>query len=120
MMDWVWLLYENYLRKELARTGSPDPDDETLQATFISALGDSYVTLLVQEPWRGSVRFKTLARFDSATMFDLLNDPMGFLAENYGGGKFKLNFHHGYHFVETRNFKPQGEPRWTHLPELTV
>jgi len=119
-MDWVWLLYEKYLRKELARGGSPEPDDETLQAAFISVLSDSFVTLLVQEPWRGSVRFKTLARFDSATMFDLLNDPLGFLGNKYGGGKFKLNFHHGHHFVATRNFKPEGEPLWMHLPELTV
>lgn len=119
-MDWVWLLYEKYLRKELERSGNPDPDDEILQTIFISALRESFVTLLVQEPWRGSVRFKRLARYDAETMFELLNDPLGFLSTNFGGGKFKLNFHHGYHFVATRNFKPEGEPRWMDLPELTV
>ena len=30
-----------------------------------------------------------------------------------------MNFHHGMHFVGTRDFKPEGEPRWQAIPELT-
>ena len=41
-----------------------------------------------------------------------------YLFERYGGGKFKLNFHQGWHFVATQNFKPQGEPRWQDLPDI--
>ena len=37
---------------------------------------------------------------------------MGWIGERYGGGKFKMNLHHGLHFVNTKNFKPAGEPRW--------
>jgi len=38
----------------------------------------------------------------------------------YGGGKFKLNLHHGMHFVNTKNFKPAGEPRWAEVPALDL
>ena len=38
---------------------------------------------------------------------------MGWIGERYGGGKFKVNLHHGLHFVNTKNFKPAGEPRWS-------
>lgn len=119
MMDWVWVLYEKYIRKSLSRKDKGDPCDDDLQNAFIDALRDSYVTILVQEPWRGSVRFKTLQRLDSTSMFALFDEPLEYLAAHFGGGKFKLNFHHGFHFVATRNFKPDGEPLWMHIPELT-
>jgi hypothetical protein len=31
-----------------------------------------------------------------------------------------MNLHHGLHFVSTRNFKPEGEPRWGQAPELAL
>ena len=117
-MEWVWPLYEETVRKELARAGNDDPTGEDLQATFLKLLGESTVTVLVQEPWQGSVRFKGLARHRVVEAMDLLHDPMGYLRTHYGGGKFKLNFHHGWHFVATQNFKPDGEPKWKDLPEI--
>jgi hypothetical protein len=31
-----------------------------------------------------------------------------------------MNLHHGLHFVNTRNFKPEGEPQWKDAPALDV
>ncbi len=45
-------------------------------------------------------------------------DPMGYLSERFGGGKFKVNFYRGMNFLATRNFKPEGEPKWMQMPEL--
>jgi len=117
-VDWVWPLYEKYVRKGLRNRGVDEPDQERLRSEFLKTLAASRVTVLVQEPWRGSVRFKCLARFDSDSMFDLLNDPETYLKERFGGGKFKVNFHEGWNFVATRNFKPEGDPLWVDLPEL--
>ena len=83
-------------------------------------LGTSTVTVLVQEAWQGSVRFKMLARYTWGEMTPLLDDPMNYLLQTFGGGKFKLNFHEGWNFVATQNFKPQGEPKWHDLPDLGV
>ena len=117
-MDWVWTLYKTYITKQLAKAGAPSPTDDELEQAFLQALSESSVTVLVQEPWQNSVRFKGLARGPVLEMMDLIHDPMGYLFEHYGGGKFKLNFHQGWHFVATQNFKPQGEPRWKDLPEI--
>ncbi|GIV60149.1 MAG: hypothetical protein KatS3mg043_1238 [Rhodothermaceae bacterium] len=123
-MDWVWSLYKPYILRELARIGNQAPTEEELQEAFLEALSDSTVTVLVQEPWQNAVRFRGLARYaagsdrDAAELFDLLRDPETFLQERFGGGKFKLNFHRGWHFVATRNFKPEGPPRWKDLPEI--
>lgn len=114
-MDWVWPLYREYVEKTLGTDEAPESAQEE---TFIQLLSGSTVTVLVQEPWRGSVRFKRLAVLGTENMFELLNRPEQWLESRYGGGKFKLNFHHGMHFVATRNFKPAGDPRWTDLPDI--
>ncbi len=117
-MDWVWSLLKKYIVKELERAGNAAPTDADLEAAFYQLLGDSTVTVLVQEPWQNSVRFKALEKGAVLEMMDLLNDPMTYLFERYGGGKYKLNFHQGWHFVATQNFKPEGEPRWHDAPEI--
>lgn len=117
-MEWVWGLYEGYVRRQLAAAGKETPADEELQRAFMETLGESTVTVLVQEPWQNSVRFKALARYEWGKMTGLLHDPMVYLQEQFGGGKFKLNFHQGWNFVATQNFKPQGEPRWKNLPDI--
>lgn len=117
-MEWVWTLYKKYIVKQLDQGGNGRPTDEELEQAFLKSLSESTVTILVQEPWQNSVRFKGLARGSVLDMMDLINDPMAYLYDHYGGGKFKLNFHQGWHFVATQNFKPQGEPRWQDAPEI--
>jgi hypothetical protein len=53
-------------------------------------------------------------------MAPFLDEPVEWIAARYGGGKFKMNLHHGLHFVNTRNFKPDGAPRWADAPALAV
>ena len=117
-MDWVWKLYSKYILSNLKQRGIDAPTDAQVEQAFLGALADSYVTILVQEPFQNSVRFKGLARDSVLTMMPLIQDPMGYLFTHYGGGKFKLNFHHGWNFVATRNFKPDGPPIWNSLPEI--
>lgn len=117
-MEWVWELYKGFVFKHLARTGNEHPTDAEVQAAFIRTLSESTVTVLVQEPWQNSVRFRTLARYDWEEARELLQDPMGYLFKTFGGGKFKLNFHQGWNFITTQNFKPEGQPTWKHLPDI--
>jgi len=117
-VEWVWELFKNYVHKQIARTGNAEPTDEEVRDTFVKILSESTVTVLVQEPWQNSVRFKALARYRSGEMTALLQDPMQYLHQHFGGGKFKLNFHQGWNFVATQNFKPDGEPRWKDMPEI--
>lgn len=117
-MEWLWELYKEYVEKQLTKSGVQQSSPEEVQKTFMKIVAESTVTVLVQEPWQNTVRFKGLARYDAQNMLELLNDPMGFLHSNFGGGKFKLNFHHGWNFVATKNFKPQGEPKWRELPGI--
>jgi hypothetical protein len=117
-MEWVWELYKEYINKQIETSVNKNASAGSLQEIFVKTLAESTVTVLVQEPWQNTVRFKGLAKYDSKNMMELLNNPMNFLLQNFGGGKFKLNFHHGWNFVATRNFKPQGEPKWKKMPGI--
>ena len=115
--EWAWALLQPYVRKRLeARRAAPTP------AAILDELGAIWpglsVVLMVQEPWMSTIRFKRLARLQAGEMRPFLEAPEGYLAERFGGGKFKVNFHHGMHFVATKNFKPAGPPRWQDFPEL--
>lgn len=119
-MEWVWELYNRYVHKQLAQAGNATPSDEEVHGEFMRVLSESTITILVQEPWQNSVRFKALARHRPGEIPELFRDPMKYLLETFGGGKFKLNFHQGWNFVATQNFKPEGEPRWKDLPEIEI
>lgn len=118
-MDWVFVLYREHLEKGSKSSGKILSSQE-LEAAFHERVQNGSLKILVQEPWMGTIRFKALARhpMTSPDIQRLYENPMEFLLERYGGGKFKVNFYEGMNFVATRNFKPQGEPLWVNLPEL--
>ena len=115
---WAWVLIEPYVDKRLEGRGVAHPTAGQTLEELARLWPDLSCTLLVQEPWQGTIRFKRLLRLSGDQMRPFLADPARYIGERFGGGKFKMNFHHGMNFVSTKNFKPPGEPRWTALPEL--
>jgi hypothetical protein len=114
---WAWVLLEPYVDKSLEGRRNPAPTPHDVLEEVARLWPDLSCTLLVQEPWQGTIRFKRLLRLSGDQMRPFLEGPEAFLADRFGGGKFKVNFHHGLSFVSTKNFKLAGEPRWTRLPE---
>ena len=49
--------------------------------------------------------FRGLARYYADEISMLIADPGAYVMANCGGGKFKLNFHHGWDFVATINLR---------------
>ncbi len=117
--QWAWELIEPYLKKNLANRGVERPTKRQLLEEFARVWPEFTATIMVQEPWMGTIRFKRLARLPSGEMEAFLEDPTKFLAARFGGGKFKMNLHRGMHFVNTKNFKPDGPPLWKDLPEMS-
>ena len=117
---WCWDLVEPYLNRNLLNRGIERPTRKQILEEFARVWPEFTATVGVQEPWAGTIRFKWLIRLGSGEMAELLEDPVGWIGARYGGGKFKMNLHHGMHFVNTRNFKPVGESRWQDAPELVL
>lgn len=116
--QWCWELLAPYLTKNLQRRGIERPSGKQLLEELARVWPELTATIGVQEPWQGTIRFKWLARLPSSEMAEFLEDPAGWIGGRWGGGKFKVNLHHGLHFVNTRNFRPEGDPLWKSAPEL--
>ena len=117
---WCWDLVEPYLKRNLLNRGVDHPTKKQILEEFLRVWPGMTATIGVQQPWAGTIRFKWLARLTSEEMPPFLDDPEGWIAGMWGGGKFKMNLHHGLHFVNTKNFKPEGAPRWQDAPALAL
>lgn len=115
---WAWVLLETYVDKRLEVRGNANPTAQETLEELARLWPDLSCTLMVQVPWMGTIRFKRLARLRGDAMRPFLEAPEAYLREWFGGGKFKMNIHHGLNFVNTKNFKPEGPPRWEAVPEL--
>ena len=100
--------------------GVERPTRRQILEEFARVWPEFTATIGVQEPFAGTIRFKWLVRLRAAEMDPFLEDPAGWIAARFGGGKFKLNLHHGLHFVNTKNFKPEGAARWQDAPAIEV
>jgi hypothetical protein len=116
--QWAWDLIEPYLKKNLANRGVERPTKRQVLEEFARVWPEFTATIMVQEPWMGTIRFKRLLKLSSGEMQEFLDEPTKFIGTRFGGGKFKMNLHQGMHFVNTKNFKPEGSPIWKDLPEL--
>jgi len=116
-MDWLWPLYKEHVRRvlEIPR-GEPGVQSE-LQHRFLQSLAASTATLYVMEPVGDTIRFKGLGKWPLPSVPDLLSDPHAFIADQFGGGKYKVNFHDRLTFVGTHNFRTYGEEVWRTLEE---
>lgn len=115
---WAWVLIEVFVDRSLEDRGTTNPTPRDTLDEVARLWPDLSCTILVQEPWQGTVRFKRLLRLRGDEMRPFLEAPEPFIRERFGGGKFKLNIHHGMHFVNTKNFKPEGPALWQAVPEL--
>ena len=113
-MDWLWPLYAEHI----ARLADDSEDQSVLQETFIAALLRSTATLYIMEPIGDTIRFKGLGQWLLSDVPQLLADPHAFIADQFGGGKFKVNFHDKITFVGTHNFRTFGDELWRDMDEV--
>ncbi len=116
--QWCWELVAPYVTKSLRNRGIERPTRKQQLEELARVWPHFTATIGVQEPWQGTIRFKWLVRLASSEMDEFLADPAKWIGARYGGGKFKMNLHHGMHFVNTKNFRPDGDPLWKDAPAL--
>jgi hypothetical protein len=112
----VWDLYKEHIRKFSHAMVKGMPTEEEMKATVLQILPESTVKVLAQEKVGMVVKFHLMAIYpapDVATV--AISEIKKFLAQRFGGGKFKLNLYHRINFLSTKNFETEGPPLWKDL-----
>jgi hypothetical protein len=62
------------------------------------------------------MEFKLIAKYETPELIHL-EDPVPFITETFGGGKFKVNIYHEGTFAGTENYKAHGDPKWEEIED---
>lgn len=112
----VWDLYKEHVKKFSHAMVKGMPSEEEMKAATLGILPEATVKVLVQEKVGMIVQFHYMATFPATEVAELpRSEVKNFLAERFGGGKFKLNLYHGINFLSTKNYETQGPPVWREL-----
>ncbi len=83
---------------------------------MLTFLHDTNLKFYVLLPSGMGMEFKLIGKYDTKELIEL-EDPLPYIAEKYGGGKFKVNIYHEGTFAGTGNFKTHGDPKWVEIPD---
>ena len=111
---WVYELLREYAKKAARRAKGNEPTEDEILAEFKRTLAVCTLRILATEKVGMILVFRDLETYPPTdpNRERLIADPTRFIAERFGGGKFKINFHEGDNFAATRNFVTEGESRW--------
>jgi len=107
----TWELYKEHVKKFSHAAVKGMPTENEMKEALASIVEDSTVKVLAQERVGMVVTFHWLDTYRALDVCDI-TDVKGFLAERFGGGKFKLNLYHGINFLSTKNWETEGPPLW--------
>jgi hypothetical protein len=122
---WVWKLFTGeaypYIRRTLQHQKGAAPTADEMREKFLEVYSHSVVKIMVMELVGLGLEFQELAShaYGTPDFAGLMADPIGYLGQAHGGGKFKLSFYVGEQFVATQNFKVPGRPGWNMRKCLT-
>jgi len=109
----VWDLYKEHVKKFSHAMVKGMPSEEEMKATVLQILPESTVKVLAQEKVGMVVQFHFMAVYPALEVAKVpVSEVKSFLAQRFGGGKFKLNLYHGINFLSTKNFETEGPPLW--------
>ena len=112
----MWDLYKEHVHKFSHAKVKGMPTEEEMRARTLEILPESTVKVLAQEKVGMIVKFHHMATYPAAEVAAVPRDEIKpFLAQRFGGGKFKLNLYHGVNFLSTKNFETEGPPLWKEL-----
>ena len=79
-------------------------------------LAETNLKFFVLLPSGMGMEFKLIGKYETPELIHL-EEPVAYITETFGGGKFKCNIHHKGTFAGTNNFKAHGDPKWVEIKD---
>ena len=111
---WFYNLLEDYLKLRSRKKFGPVYDKEVMGKDMLEFLHLTNLKFFVLLPSGMGMEFKLVGKYDTTELIEI-EDPVPFIEENFGGGKFKVNIYHDGTYAGTQNYKTHGDPKWVEI-----
>jgi hypothetical protein len=113
---WFYNLLEDYLKLRARQKVGPVYDKDDMENDMMQFLHETNLKFFVLLPSGMGMEFKLIGKYNTTELIEI-EDPVPFIAENFGGGKFKVNIYHGGTYAGTQNYKTHGDPKWVEIED---
>ena len=113
---WFWNLMEDYLKRRARQKYGMDSTREHMTKDFQAILPETNLKFFAIVPSGMGMVFPLIGKFQTRNLIEI-EDPVPWITEKYGGGKYKVNIYHEGTFAGTENYKTHGEPKWKEIPD---
>ena len=113
---WFFNLLEDYLKRRARQKYGTDYTRDQMDKDMMEFLHDTNLKFFALIPAGMGMEFKLIGKYETPELVHL-EDPVPFIQETYGGGKFKVNIHHKGTFAGTQNYKTHGDPKWVEIED---
>ncbi len=113
---WFFNLLEDHLKRRARQKHGQDYTRDHMDEDMMGFLAQTKLKFYALVPVGMGMEFKLIGKFDTKDLIEI-EDPVPFIEEKYGGGKFKVNIYHEGTFAGTENYKTHGDPDWVEIPD---
>lgn len=113
---WFFNLLEDYLKRRAKRKHGRDYTREHMDEDLRKTLPETNLKFYVLLPSGMGMEFKLIGKYKTPELIEI-EDPVPFITEKYGGGKYKVNIYHEGTFAGTENYKAHGDPKWVEIED---
>jgi hypothetical protein len=113
---WFYNLLEDFLKLRSRQKYGPVYDKEVMEKDMLEFLHLTNLKFFVLLPSGMGMEFKLVGKYATTELIEI-EDPVPFIAENFGGGKFKVNIYLDGTYAGTQNYKTHGDPKWVEIAD---
>jgi hypothetical protein len=113
---WFFNLLEDHLKRRARQKHGFDYTREHMDKDMMEFLAETNLKFFALLPSGMGMEFKLIGKYDTPELIHL-EDPVPFIQETFGGGKFKVNIYQKGTFAGTQNYKTHGDPKWVEIED---
>ena len=113
---WFYNLLEDYLKLRFRRKHGVDYNKDVMGKDMLTFLHETNLKFFALLPSGMGMEFKLIGKFDTPELIEI-EDPVPFISEKFGGGKFKVNIYLEGTYAGTQNYKTHGDPKWVEIED---
>ena len=113
---WFFNLLEDHLKRRARQAHGREHTRDQMDTDMMQLLPDTNLKFYALVPSGMGMEFKLIAKYETPELIHL-EDPVPFITETFGGGKFKVNIYHEGTFAGTENYKAHGDPKWKEIED---